>query len=201
MAPIIPRTRARVPELVAGVPRAHGPHAAIASRSVPRAMRQVQRGEVPDLLRRRRSPLDPGAAELAPDRHRVRVEDGLGTLGCTDSNTVTSIGPVASSSVRKMIRWPLRIAGVWEATFTPATMTFGPAAQRPEICVRVTPRSRQERLEEAHDVPARVHPQHLELGPHDLGIRVVLERVSRHRRIGERELVAFSGRPPWSSRS
>ena len=47
----------------------------------------------------------------------------LATLGWTDSNTVTSIGPVASSSDTKMIRWPLRTAGVCDAIFTPATIT------------------------------------------------------------------------------
>src|SRR5207342_2008904 len=45
------------------------------------------------------------------------------TLGWTDSKTVTSMGPVASSSDTKMMRWPLRTAGVCEAIFTPATMT------------------------------------------------------------------------------
>ena len=48
------------------------------------------------------------------------------TLCCTDGKTVTSTGPVASSSETKMIRCPLRTAGVWEAILTPATMTHSP---------------------------------------------------------------------------
>ncbi len=63
------------------------------------------------------------------------------TFGWTDSKTVTSTGPVASSSVRKMIRWPLRIAGVCEATFTPATITLVPPRTDERSFVRVTPRS------------------------------------------------------------
>ena len=39
------------------------------------------------------------------------------------------------------MRWPLRIAGVCEATFTPATMTFEPPRVRRRSFERVTPRS------------------------------------------------------------
>ena len=99
------------------------------------------------------------------------------TFGWTDSKTVTSTGPVASSSVRKMIRWPLRIAGVCEATFTPATMTFCPPRHACRSFVRVTPRSAQERLEERDDVARGVQAEHLELRPHDLGVGVVGEPV------------------------
>ena len=66
----------------------------------------------------------------------------LATFGCTDSKTVTSRGPVPSSSVTKMIRWPLRIAGVCEETFTPATITHSFARHRQTSSDRVTPRSR-----------------------------------------------------------
>ena len=98
------------------------------------------------------------------------------TFGCTDSNTMTSTGPVASSSVRKMMRWPLRIAGVCEATLTPATMTFGAAPERDRRSLRPGhPQVGQQRFEEAHDVAGGIHPQHLELGPNHLGIGVILE--------------------------
>ena len=66
----------------------------------------------------------------------------MATFGWTDSNTVTSSGPVPSSSVTKMIRWPLRIAGVWEATFTPATITHSSARHSQTSSAEVTPRSR-----------------------------------------------------------
>ena len=63
-------------------------------------------------------------------------------LSWTDGNTVTSIGPVASSSDTKMIRWPLRTAGVCEAILTPATITHVPWRLRWRSLARVTPRSR-----------------------------------------------------------
>ena len=64
------------------------------------------------------------------------------TFGWTPSKTVISSGPVPSSSVRKMIRWLLRIAGVCEETFTPATITHSSARHFQTSCEYVTPRSR-----------------------------------------------------------
>jgi hypothetical protein len=60
---------------------------------------------------------------------------------CTRSNTVTSTGPVASSSVRKMIRCWLRTSGVCEETFTPATITHSRPRLRRSSVERTTPRS------------------------------------------------------------
>ena len=77
-----------------------------------------------------------------------------------------------------MIRWPLRTAGVWEAIFTPATITHSSWRLRARSLARVTPRSAQQRLVEAHEVPGGVQPEDLELGPHHLGVGVVGERVA-----------------------
>ncbi len=90
------------------------------------------------------------------------------------------------------MRCPLRIAGVCEATFTPATITLVPPRRVREVLRAGHSQIGQQRIEEAHDVATGIHPQHLELGPHDLGVGVVLERVLGRDRVGERELIALA---------
>ena len=58
-----------------------------------------------------------------------------------------------------MIRWPLRIAGVCEATFTPATITSRAAAHGTQVLRASDPQVGQQRFEEAHEVPGGVQPR------------------------------------------
>ncbi len=80
-----------------------------------------------------------------------------------------------------MIRWPLRIAGVCEETFTPATIThsFGPAS--PDVFRVRHAEVAEQRSVEARDVAGGVQPEDLELRPHDLGVGVVPEDESSRR--------------------